>query len=443
MGHADRSRELAGLLQLLHRARDAVSAEQLGFIIVNESQQLLPYRQAAVWREGLHRHVAALSGLAELDPTAPYMQWLSRVFRHLAEPGATDAEQTSRLIVADDLPAALAEEWASWLPAHALWLRLGEQGACLLARELPWSDYERKLAEELAHGYGHALLRFAPRRDWRELARQWLRPGRKQRRLLIAALLLACMPIRLSVLARGEVAPQDPVLLRAPLSGVIDRIQVQPNQRVKAGDALFDLDATSLAGQFAMAARERDAAQESFRASAQLAVTDDKGKLAMAQDRAKLEEKSIAAEYTGLELQRLHVTAPNAGVVVFSDRNDWQGKAVTVGERVMTLADPAHVELAAWLPAAEAIDVAPGGKITLYPNASPTESYDAEIIRVAYKAEAVEGGLLAYRLQARFVGGDKPRLGQMGTARVYGDWVPLIYYALRRPLTAARQWLGW
>ena len=100
------------------------------------------------------------------------------------------------------------------------------------------------------------------------------------------------MPIRLSVLARGEVAPQDPVLLRAPLSGVIDRIQVQPNQRVKAGDALFDLDATSLAGQFAMAARERDAAQESFRASAQLAVTDDKGKLAMAQDRAKLEEKA-------------------------------------------------------------------------------------------------------------------------------------------------------
>ncbi|PTU67226.1 MULTISPECIES: efflux RND transporter periplasmic adaptor subunit [unclassified Chromobacterium] len=443
MGHADRSRELAGLLQLLHRGRDAVSAEQLGFIIVNESQQLLPYRQSAVWREGLHRHVTALSGLAELDPTAPYMQWLSRLFRHLAESGGPEVGQDSRLLEAGDLPAALAEDWSSWLPAHALWLRLGEQGAWLLARELPWSDYERKLAEELAHGYGHALLRFAPRRNWRELAGQWLRPGRKQRRLLIAALLLACMPIRLSVLARGEVAPQNPVLLRAPLSGVIDRIQVQPNQRVKAGDPLFDLDATSLAGQFAMAARERDAAQESFRASAQLAVTDDKGKLAMAQDRAKLEEKSIAAEYTGLELQRLHVTAPSAGVVVFSDRNDWQGKAVTVGEKVMTLADPAHVELAAWLPAAEAIDVAPGGKITLYPNASPTESYDAEILRVAYKAEAVEGGLLAYRLQARFVGGDKPRLGQMGTARVYGDWVPLIYYALRRPLTAARQWLGW
>ena len=171
-------------------------------------------------------------------------------------------------------------------------------------------------------------------------------PGRKQRRLLIAALLLACMPIRLSVLARGEVAPQDPVLLRAPLSGVIDRIQVQPNQRVKAGDALFDLDATSLAGQFAMAARERDAAQESFRASAQLAVTDDKGKLAMAQDRAKLEEKHRRRIHRpGTATVARHRAQCRRGGVLRPQRLAGQGG--DGGERVMTLADPAHVELAA------------------------------------------------------------------------------------------------
>ena len=135
--------------------------------------------------------------------------------------------------------------------------------------------------------------------------------------------------------------------------------------------------------------------------------------------------------------------APPAGVVVFSDRSDWLGRAVTAGEKVMTLADPARVELTAWLPAGEAIAIEPGSDITLYPNAAPTESYDAEVSRVAYRAEVSEGGQLAYRLQARFKSGEKPRLGQMGTARVYGDWVPMCYYLLRRPLTAARQWLGW
>lgn len=261
---------------------------------------------------------------------------------------------------------------------------------------------------------------------------------------MLVTLALCCVPVRLSVLARAEVVPQDPVLLRAPLSGVIADIQVQPNQTVAQGTRLFSLDATSLSGQYALAERERDAAQEAFRASAQLAVTDDKGKLAMAQERAKLEEKRIALDYSGRELKRLQVHAPAAGVVVFSDRNDWQGRAVSVGEKVMTLADPAHVELTVWLPAAEAIDVKAGAAITLYPNASPTQSFDAQVIRMAYKAEITDGGLLAYRIQARFDKQDEmPRLGQMGTARVYGQWVPSIYYVLRRPLTALRQTMGW
>ncbi|OQS08426.1 secretion protein HylD [Chromobacterium violaceum] len=441
MGHADRSRELATLLQLLHRAREADGAARLGFVMVNETQHLLPYRQAAFWREGLRAHVAALSGLAEPDPTAPYLQWLSAVFRHL-EKGRAD--QISACCDASDLPEQLAEEWPHWLPEHGLWLRLGEQGALLLARDLPWSEYEVHLAEELSHGYGHALRQYAPRRDWTALAKAWLHAGPRRKRLLIAALIVVCFPVRLSVLARAEVVPSDPMLLRAPVAGVIDKVAVLPNQPVKRGAGLFDLDATVLSSQLALAKEEASAAEESFRASAQLALTDDKGKLALAQDKARLEEKGINADFAGRELKRLHVTAPADGVVVFSDRNDWQGKAVAQGEKVMTLADPAKVELTAWLPAAEAIDLQPGGKVTLYPNASPFQSYEATLLRIAYKAEASEGNLLAYRLQARFVGGQRlPLLGQMGTARVYGDWVPLAYYVLRRPLTAARQWLGW
>ncbi|QEL57007.1 efflux RND transporter periplasmic adaptor subunit [Chromobacterium paludis] len=442
MGHVDRSRELATLLQLLHRAREAESPARLGFVMSNETLQLIPYRQAAFWREGLHSHVATLSGLAEPDPVAPYPQWLAGLFRHL-RPRA-DESALSRCLVAADLPEALGDEWPQWLPEHALWLRLDEHGALLLARDLPWSEYEIRLAEELAHGYGHALRQFAPRKNWKTMAGEWVRAGPRRRRALLAILLLACFPIRLSVLARAEVVPSDPVLLRAPVAGVIEKVAVLPNQPVKRGAALFDLDSTVLSGQYALAKEEARAAEESFRASAQLALTDDKGKLALAQDKARVEEKDIAAEFTGRELRRMHVAAPADGVVVFSDRNDWQGKAVAQGEKVMTLADPSKVELTAWLPAAEAIALEPGSQVTLYPNGSPLHSYDAVLQRVAYKAEVGEGNLLAYRLQAKFA--DKqhlPQLGQMGTARVYGDWVPLCYYALRRPLTAARQWLGW
>lgn len=441
MSHSDRARELATLLQLLHRAREAASTEELGFIIVNESMQLLPYRQAALWQEGLVHRVRALSGLADPDAQAPYVQWLDRLLAHI---GQTRPGDTALPLQAEDVPEDIARDWPEHLPAHALWLRLEGFGSLLLARDVPWTDYELRLSEELAHGQAHALQAFLPRHPWHQQAATWLRPGAKRTKLLLGLLALCFVPVRLSVLARAEVVPQDPVLLRSPLSGVIADIHVQPNQAVQKDAPLFSLDATALSGQYAMAARERDAAQEAFRASAQLAVTDDKNKQAVAQERARLEEKSIALDYTGRELQRLRVNAPSAGVVVFSDRNDWQGRAVAVGEKVMTLANPAHVTLTAWLPAAEAIDVQAGAAITLYPNASPTQSFDAEVIRMAYKAEPVDGGLLAYRIQARFNHpGDVPRLGQMGTARVYGQWVPLIYYVLRRPLTALRQTLGW
>jgi len=104
MGQSDSSLALAALLQLLHRARDAESAVQLGFVMVNETVQLLPYRQAAFWREGVFQRIEAVSGLSELDPTAPYIQWLGRVFRHLQH---AEGEGDCRALTANALPDAL------------------------------------------------------------------------------------------------------------------------------------------------------------------------------------------------------------------------------------------------------------------------------------------------------------------------------------------------
>jgi hypothetical protein len=62
---------LAVLLHLLHLAREAQSPLRLGFIMVNESRQLLVYRQAAFWQEGLRRQVVSSPGLRKLTPRHP------------------------------------------------------------------------------------------------------------------------------------------------------------------------------------------------------------------------------------------------------------------------------------------------------------------------------------------------------------------------------------
>jgi len=124
--------------------------------------------------------------------------------------------------------------------------------------------------------------------------------------------------------------------------------------------------------------------------------------------------------------------------------NDWVGKAVILGEKVLTLADPQQVEMVVQLAVADSIDVEPGVDIKLYPNGAPLRSFDAQVIHAAYHAEPMPDGRLVYRIKARFTDAkDLPRIGLMGTAKVYGGWTPFGYYVLRRPLTSLRQWIGW
>jgi hypothetical protein len=484
--HID-ANDLALLWQLAARARQARSEETLGFTIVNETISLMPYRQAAWWRAPAHAPgaVAAVSGVPQSDPGAPYVQWLGQVFRALAphqaagreprhphdppgEPAGTARESDTaattaaaardaaasvlpRALTSADVPAALAADWSAWWPAHALYVPLVDAagrryGAVVFAREHAYTPTEAAMLAELAQVWAHALGAFAPRASLVERARASLRVGKRRRIVLGALAVVTVFPVRLTVLAPAEVTPKDPFVVRAPLDGVIDHVDAQPNQRVVAGTPLFALDPTTLASRYAVANKAFDTAREEYRQTAQLAVTDDKDRLDMALRKGKLDESEVERDYTAHELARVRVTATRAGVAVFADPNDWNGKAVSIGEKVMLLADPANVELTAYVPVADNVDIRPGATLTLYPKSSPLASYDARIDTIAYRAEPTPDGVLAYRVKATFVEGaatHRPALGSMGTARIHGRWVPLFYYLLRRPLTTARQWLGW
>ena len=433
---------LIGLLQLGQRVRAAASVQELGFVAVNETRAVFAYRQAALWLDGDASHIAALSGVPQVDPEAPYVQWLVRLFRKIAPVPAP------RVIDVGALPALLVEEWGSWLPMHALALPLphaggGPRGVLLLARDQPWTDEELALAGELGALLGHGLFALRPReRLWRQLLTR-LRTRQWWWRLGLALLLICLIPVRLSALAPAEVTPVYPFVVRAPLDGVIDSLKVTPNQPVQAGALLFNLDATTLRSRYASARKAYETAQEEYRQSAQQAVTDDKSKLQMAERLGDLRQKQVDMTYTADQLARVQVKAERAGVAVFADVNDWTGKAVVVGEKVLVLADPGKVELTGYLPVGDQIALKAGADVTFYPRASPFTAYHATVDSVAYKAAPTDENILAYRVKAHFSAGDDlPRLGLMGTARLYAGRVPLVYYVLRRPLATLRQWLG-
>lgn len=451
---------LATLIQLARRARAARDAAELAFIAVNETHALTPYRQAALWlNEG---GLAALSGVVEPEANAPYVQWLKRVFQHLQAAAASMA----RTVTTDDLPADAAADWAEWLPAHVAWLPIpaaGWQfpgGALLLARDEPWSEIDLALLGEWCAAWGQARALRA-RMPWPlRLARTFgaaplpdAAPATRSRaqRLLrnrtlwfgaaLAALLL--MPVRLTVLAPAELVPLNPAVIRAPLDGVLDRILVTPNQAVKEGDPLFEFDRANLANRLQIAQRALATVQAEYRQKAQQALFDPASKTQLAVLQGQIAEKSTEVAYLRKLNERGVVTAPRDGLVLFDGPTEWAGRPVVTGERVMVVADAHAVEIEAWLSPADSIPLPDGARLTLHLNADPLKPVAGTLRYISHEAMARPDGTYAYRVRASLVpAGLPPRVGLKGTAKLEGERVSLAYWMLRRPLAAARAWLG-
>ena len=172
---------------------------------------------------------------------------------------------------------------------------------------------------------------------------------------------------------------------------------------------------------------------------------------APARARPQLEPDGVAQEIDAgsrqaghpVRLAQVEMAAPRDGVAVFSDPNDWLGKPVVTGERIMLLADPATPAMLIHLPVADAISLDLGAPVKLYLSAHPLSSIEGRISETSYQAITTPDGVAAYRLRAT-IDGPAPdaRLGLRGTAKVYGGWVVLGYYLLRRPLATLRSWSG-
>ncbi|MCR6629893.1 MAG: HlyD family efflux transporter periplasmic adaptor subunit [Magnetospirillum sp.] len=434
---------LSGLLHLQQRTR-ACSAAELAFLMVNDTATVVPCQQAVLWRrdgDGMGR-VAALSGTAGTDPAAPYVGWLAQVLPLLDK---DEGAAPSPVDVAA-LPAALARDWSEWLPPHTVWCPLDAGhgmvlGGLLLARSQPWAEGDLQVLSMLAGAYAQSWLlssRAGAAPPWRDRAR------RHRRGIAIAAAavtVLALLPVRQSVLVPAEVVPMAPMLVRAPFEGVVDAIAVAPNAQVAEGQVLVALDTTQLRTRLRVAAKSREIAEAEYGQTAQQALSDPsvKGKLALLQ--SKIAQQAAEVAFVEEQLRRAEMAAPSAGIAVFDDPNDWIGRPVATGERIMMVADPAQVELEIHVPVADVATFDEGAQTVFFPNVSPDRPADARLVFASHASQPTAEGVLAHRFRARFDGGESLRLGMKGTAKIYGARRPLLLWLLRRPLAQVRQWL--
>jgi hypothetical protein len=428
------------LLQLCTRAREA-GRDELPFVIVNETIQMVSYDQAVLW-DARSASVAALSGAARPDRTSPYPLALARLYKRVtAGPNGASPHIIERDVLdraAFDAEAPLAP-WVLWWP-----LRLqGETVAVLLlARRDPWTEGEMPLLEALGGAYAEAW-------ELSRARRASLRPARMRtfRRAAVAAVVVALVaaafiPVRSSAIAPAEVVASAPAFVRAPFAGVVDRIEVAPNSAVRSGDVLVRLDRRELEAALAVATKALDVATAQYRQATQEAITDPRAREQLATLRGRLDEARAEHEYRLALVQRADVPSPADGIAVFNEAAEWIGRPVETGERIMQVAPAASSRIEIELPAVDAMAFEDGADVLFFNNIEPDHPATGHVVFMSYATSVSPMGILAYTVRADLTDGNALRLGLKGTAKVFGPPRPLILQLLRRPIAFVRELLS-
>jgi multidrug resistance efflux pump len=442
-------RRLQSAVHLQQRAISVGNVRELAFVVANETFQLLPYRQAFVWAVGAsgQPQLHTVSGLANLAEDSPLTLWLRKLGKQIAQKVGRDGEY---LQIAD-VPASAAAGWQEWLPEFLLCFALRDREGLVRAyvafalEDAPAEQTAVQLAS-LVDSYGVSWGALAPKARAR---RRVVQMGRFAVWVLaVAAVLALFVPVRMSVLAPAEVIALEAIAVAAPMDGVIKTFAAQPNQLVKENELLFSLDEASLRNRREVALKSLAVARADAMAAQQKSFENDNSRAEMASLNGKVAERQAEVASFDDQLKRLDVRAPRAGVIVFGDVNDWQGKPVVTGERVALLADPKDAGVMVYLAVADAINLQAGAQVKLFLQIAPLKPLLAQVSQTSYQSVLSPEGVSAYRLRAKFSDltqeqRELARIGLKGTAKLYGEKSPLGYYLFRRPISALRELTGW
>jgi len=434
------------LLEFERRIRSCSSNREVAFRAVNESSGALRFDQAVLWRlDAFGRPiVVSASGLADLSADSPYQQWLARMVR-----SATPEPFTApRAVALAELPEELAADGEEWASAHMLLCPLlganGEPlGGVAFMRADPFAESEMAVAEWVAQATGFCM--WAWRKDRLQL-RRWMGSRSVQLAVggaMLALALLAFVPVNLTALAPAEITPMRPVVVTSPLDGVVREVLVKPNQTVKAGEPVVMLDDTAIRNRLAVSEKAYDIARADLQRAIYKSFADDASRMELQVLDARVREKAAEVGYLSELLGKLRVLAPQGGVAIFADAEEWRGRPVQIGERIMTIADPSLIDVTVYLAPEDAVELETGSDVTMFLHVDPLSSFKAAITRSSYEALPGPDGTLAYVIRAELLPGHGfPRVGSRGTAKVQGGRVTLAFFLFRKPLAFLRRSLG-
>jgi len=441
----DKNIKIARLIGLEKKAREARDRDELNFLVVNETREIINYTNSFLLLKSPtdKYHVNAISDIATVDRTAPLVTFVEDVMNDKSLKDLKEIE----LIDLEQFTKPMKRKKPNNIPQYLLCVPIfspqkGLQGYLILSRNDPFKENESELLGHLSRTYGHAYNTFLSNYSIKDFLNKNF-SGRKRWIIIGIVFLILVFPIRMTSTAPVEVVAKNPYLITSPFDGVVKKIIANNNDKVKSGDLLVILEDTDLLNDFNLAKQSLRLAETELLRSRQSSFTDNEEKSRLAELVARVDLKKAEVQSAQQKLKNSKIYSEQKGVAIVDRKLDWQGKPVAVGEKILTIADPKEIEFLIWLPVKDSIVIKENSKVRAFLDVNPISPYKGKLLRSTYEPELSPEEVLSYKLVSSFEGNKKiPRIGLRGTAKVYGSRVMLFYYLFRKPITFVRQLIG-
>jgi hypothetical protein len=433
--------------RLLIKSFNVPTREALRFLIVNDTKVVLPYDRALLWEWDSRPVLTCASGQIGVNERSALSKQIEKLVADIKEPDKPQVINKDSFNTQSDAWEKFVGDTKKtifWFPLQDVKPRVG---VWLESWNISTEEYYEKnndaleiVSSCLFPGYTSAWEKFGV--AWRP----WRQRINKKSLLWLGSLLLLTglvIQIPLRVVAPCEVVPRNPIVVKAPLDGVIDSIVVKPGQLVKADELLALYDKEIPDQEYKAAQKEVEIAQEELNRSMTLGLQDTLSQTEISVLTLKLEKAKIRFQQAVYQKGRLDIQAPFGGVVILQSPEEWRGKPVKVGEKILTISEPNDTIVRIWIPESDNIPLNLEEPVRVYLNIEPEVTHLARINYIANESLIAESQIPSFIAEAKWEDEkNQARLGLKGTAVLYGEKVSLLYFIMRKPLSSFRKLTG-
>ena len=332
----DKNIKIARLIGLEKKSREARTQDELNFVVVNETRQIIDFVNSYLLLKTPtdKYHVKAVSDLATVDRTAPLVTFVENIINDQKN---TNLKEIQNLGV-DKISRSLKIKKPKNIPDNILFIPIfspqrGLQGFLITTRNEKFNDNEVELARHLSVTYGHAYNTFLTDFSIKDFLKKNF-TGKRSWIIILSIIFILVIPIKITSTAPVEVVPNNPRLITAPFDGVVKNIIVNNNDKINSGDLLIQIEDTDLKNSFNLAKQSLQVAEKELLRSRQFSFSNNEEKARLAELMAQVDLKKAEVESTSERLKNSKIYADKDGIAIVDQKNNWQGRPVSVGEKL-------------------------------------------------------------------------------------------------------------